>query len=166
MLLSFISTARPSLHCMALASCLLLLPLFNAHAQSSTIDVLSQDAPQTAVTAFYHWYLEALTKDRIPLQDNRRKMQSFVAVQLLKKIEQRNKKAEAAGEDYFTRAQDYFEDWESNIAVSDVIVSGKDASVVVTLGSSKESQHRMAVQLFREGDGWKISRVSEAPPLR
>jgi hypothetical protein len=152
---------------MALASCLLLLPLFSAHAQSYTVDGLSrsQDAPQTAVTAFYRWYLEAITKDRIP-RDNRRKMQSFVAAELLKKIEQRNKKAEATSEDYFTRAQDYFEDWESNIAVSDVLVSGNDASVVVTLGNSKESQHRVAVRLFRQGDRWEISRVSEAPSLR
>jgi len=93
-------------------------------------------------------------------------MQSFVAAELLKKIEQRNKKAEATSEDYFTRAQDYFEDWESNIAVSDVLVSGNDASVVVTLGNSKESQHRVAVRLFRQGDRWEISRVSEAPSLR
>jgi len=159
---NFVATARTNLHRVALAFCLLFFPIFSAYAQSSTAVTHShpQDTPEAAVTAFYGWYLGALAKDRVPLRDDRKQMQSFVVTQLLKKIEHGIKNGEADS-DYFTRAQDYFDDWASNIAVSDVRISGNTASTIVTLGNSKESRHGLAVQLVKEGDGWKISSVND-----
>jgi ubiquinone biosynthesis protein Coq4 len=69
---NFSVTARANLHCVALALCLLFLPIFGAHAQSLTIDAYSQpqDPPQAAATIFYGWYLGARAKDLAPpLQD-------------------------------------------------------------------------------------------------
>lgn len=158
---SFIPSPRTSLYCVAIALCLLLASLLKTHAQSLTANAV-HDTPQATVTAFYSWYLNAIASDHVPLKDNRRKMQSFVSAQLLDKIVRNMKNAEA-DEDYFTRAQDYFDDWKDNIAVSNMRDLGKAASVVVTLGNRKESQHALGVDLVKEGDSWKISHVGDAP---
>jgi hypothetical protein len=62
-------------------------------------------------------------------------------------------------EDYFIRAQDYLEDWASNIIVADVQIKCRTASAIVTLGATKESMQTLALNLVKEGDAWKISKV-------
>jgi hypothetical protein len=137
--------------------CMLLVCAFGAHAQSPAS---SQNTPQPTLTAFYHWYLEELAKSRDPFHDDRAKIEVYVSKGLLREIDRRSKSSEGLDEDYFIRAQDYLEDWASNIVVSDVQTKGTTASAVVTLGSTKQSRHPLSLNLIKEGDAWKISKVS------
>jgi hypothetical protein len=136
--------------------CVLLVCACGAHAQSPAS---SQNTPQATLTAFYHWYLEELAKSRDPLHDDRAKIEVYVSKGLLREIDRRSKSAEGLDEDYFIRAQDYLEDWASNIVVSEVQIKGTTASAVVTLGSTKQSRHPLSLNLIKEGDAWKISKV-------
>ena len=138
-------------------ACLLLICAFGAHGQSPAS---SQSTPQATLAAFYHWYLEELAKNRDPLHDDRSKMEVYVSKGLLREIDKRANSSEGLDEDYFTRAQDYLEDWASNIVVSDVRIDGRAASAMVTLGSTKQSRQRLALNLINEGNVWKISKVS------
>ena len=136
--------------------CLLLVGAFGANAQSPAS---SQNTPQATLTSFYHWYLEALAKSRDPLHDDRAKIEGYVSKGLLREIDRLSKSSEGLDEDYFIRAQDYLEDWASNIVVSDVQIKDKTASATVTLGATKESRYPLALNLIKEGDAWKITKV-------
>jgi Protein of unknown function (DUF3828) len=138
--------------------CLLLVCASGAHAQSPAS---SQNTPQATLTAFYHWYLEALAKSRDPLHDDRAKIEVYVSKGLLREIDRLSKSAEGLDEDYFIRAQDYLEDWASNIVVSDVQIKDGTASATVTLGATKQSRHPLALNLIKEGDAWKIAKISQ-----
>jgi len=149
----------------ALAFCLLLSSVFPDHAQAADSAALfPQNTPQSTLNEFYRWYLDALMKQRVPLEDDHVKMATFVGRTLLRTLDRRLKSDEGFGEDYFTRAQDYFDDWLSNITVSNMRAGRKTASATVALGASRESRHRLALQLVREDGGWKISRVG-APSI-
>ena len=137
--------------------CLLLVCAFGAHAQSPAS---SQNSPQATLTAFYHWYLEALAKNRDPFHDDRAKIEVYVSKGLLREIDRRSKSAEGLDEDYFIRAQDYLEDWAANIVISDLQIKDRTASAMVTLGATRQSRHSLALNLIKEGDAWKITKVS------
>src|SRR5215510_10050422 len=107
---------------------------------AQTAEHSSKAGPQATLAEFYHWYLEALAKDRNPLGDDRAKMEQYVSKTLLQQIERHINSPEGLGEDYFTKAQDYLEDWQTNIVVSDVRIEGKAASAIVTLGATKKSK--------------------------
>jgi hypothetical protein len=144
-----------------LAPFILVWPLLIcAFATSAQSPASSQNVPQATLTAFYHWYLEALADSRDPLHDDRAKIEGYVSKGLLRGIDRRSKSAEGLDEDYFIRAQDYLEDWASNIAVSDVQIKDGTASAKVTLGATKQSRYPLAVNLIKEGDAWKTSKVS------
>ena len=136
--------------------CLLLICAFGAYAQSPAS---SQNTPQATLTSFYHWYLEALAKSGNPLEDDRAKIEVYVSKGLLREIDRRSKSSEGLDEDYFIRAQDYLEDWASNIVVSNVQIKDKTASATVTLGATKQSRHPLTLNLIKEGDAWKIAKV-------
>jgi hypothetical protein len=124
----------------------LLVWAFGAHAQSPAS---SQNTPQATLTAFYHWYLEELANSRDPFHDDRAKIEVYVSNGLLREIDRRSKSSEGLDEDYFIRAQDYLEDWASNIVVSDVQIKGRTASAIVTLGSTKQSRHPLSLNLSK-----------------
>jgi hypothetical protein len=135
-------------------ACLPLITTFGAYAQSSA------STPQATLTAFYHWYLAELAKNKDPYTDNRSKLEAYVSKGLLREIDQKSKTEDGLESDPFTQAQDEFKDWPTNIAVTNVQIKGGTASAVVTLGATEESRFRLALKLIKEGDGWKISKVS------
>ena len=119
---------------------------------------------KATLASFYHWYLETLAKGRDPLHDDRAKIEACVSKALLRKIEKQINSPDGLDEDYFTKAQDYLNDWATNIVVSDVNTHGGVASAIVTLGVTKESKSRLLVNVVQERGSWKISKVSH-PPL-
>jgi hypothetical protein len=141
---------------------LLLIWVLGAQAQAPAAELPavaapnSGSTPQATLTAFYHWYLQAIAKDRNPVQDDRAKISDPV----IRDIDRRLNSPQGLDEDYFTQAQDYLDDWLTNIVVSDVKTDGKAATAVVTLGRTKDSRHRLAVTLIDEEGNWKISGVS------
>nr|WP_294501562.1 DUF3828 domain-containing protein [uncultured Rhodopila sp.] len=114
------------------------------------------------MTGFYRWYLEALAGNRNPILDDRAALAAYVSKPLLAEIDRRVNSAEGFDEDYFTRAQDYFDDWKGHIAVSNLRTRGEAASATVTFGSTKQSRHRLAINLICEGKAWKIAGVGPA----
>jgi hypothetical protein len=119
-----------------------------------------QIGPTTVLRTFYHWYLTELINDRNPMHDDRSKLETYVSKALLTEIDRRSEGPNRLDEDYFIKAQDFLEDWESNVRVSDVHVEDNVATAVVTLGATKESLHILALSLTRDGMSWKISKVS------
>jgi hypothetical protein len=111
------------------------------------------------LTAFYHWYLDELAAELDPLHD-RTKIEAYVSKALLKDLDERINSAKGIDEDYFLKAQDYLEDWASSIVVSDVRINGNTASATVTLGATKQSRHRLTVNLLSEESSWKITKVN------
>jgi hypothetical protein len=132
-----------------------------SHSSSAPAD---QIGPTAVLRTFYHWYLTELINDRNPMHDDRSKMETYVSKALLTEIDRRSESPNGLDEDYFIKAQDYLEDWESNVRVSDVHIEDNVATAVVTLGAAKESQHPLALSLTRDGMSWKISKV--APSVR
>jgi hypothetical protein len=117
----------------------------------------------TAVTDFYRWYLGAFAKDQVPIKTDRARMEAHVTKELLQQIDKKMKSPDGLDADYFLKAQDYMDDWSSNIALSRIRVNGDAATATLTLGATKESKHLLALRLVHEGDTWKISRVSRVP---
>ena len=123
--------------------------------------------PEAAVRLFYPWYLGEMMKGPVPFTEER--MQDYVAKDTLRDItfsmSFSNGGARAA-KDYFLQGKDYYDDWADYIAVSEVTIDGDTASTLVALGDPAQGTKRLALTLVREDSGWKISRVSEAPPSK
>jgi hypothetical protein len=117
-----------------------------------------QGAIDTTLVDFYRWYVGEIAKEKDPQSDDRAKFAGYVAKPLAREI---NKEAHNADieVDYFLNAQDIGDDWTTNIAVSDVRIDGGKASAVVVLGKSKPMIRKLAVDLVKEGDAWKIAKV-------
>jgi hypothetical protein len=63
------------------------------------------------------------------------------------------------GYDYFTKSNDFGDDWGTAIATRTVFQKNKVAIVKTTLGNDREMQAKLAVVLIQTTDGWKISKV-------
>lgn len=116
-------------------------------------------APDAFVSEFYGWYLHSLAADHDPFRDDRTKLSKYVSKALIKEIERRMNSANGLDADYFIQAQDYLDDWENNISVAMPKINGNTASVVVTLGATKDSRHRLALILMKEDRVWKIRKI-------
>ncbi|GEM_PF-2528182 len=118
--------------------------------------------PQAALTEFYRWYLESLAHHRDPLSDEPVKTGQYVSKKLIQQIHKLENSPDGLDEDYFTKSQDILEDWQAHIVVSEVQMKDKSASALVTLGVTKDSMHRLKLNLVLEGASWKISKVRES----
>lgn len=115
--------------------------------------------PDATVSKFYNWYLHALTTDHDPLRDDRPKLSAYVSKALIQDINRRMNSADGLDADYFIQAQDYLDDWGTNISVTKPEINGNTAVLVVTLGATEESRHRLRLTLKKERDIWKIRKV-------
>ncbi len=119
-------------------------------------------APDATVIVFYKWYLHSINVEEPPTLHDRQKLARFVSRSLIKEID------DGAGEDadYFTKAQDFFDDWEGNISIKKTSVDRNMATVVVAIGSTKASYQEMTVILKKEGQLWKIRKIPKNGLLR
>src|SRR5262245_30129807 len=75
----FISRLGARLPLVVLAICLVLFSALGNPAQAAAAAASRpQSTPQSTVRDFYRWYLGALAQHRVPLEDDRTKMRSFV----------------------------------------------------------------------------------------
>ncbi len=114
--------------------------------------------PSDAVRGFYRWYVTALIANKQPME-NRKEMKRFVTERLLSEIDKMKKGPDGLDGDYFLDAQDFDNLWAKNIAVSDLKVSGKNASAEVLLAGKGEMRRKLKVNLVSDGTAWKIDRV-------
>jgi hypothetical protein len=85
-------------------------------------------------------------------------MSAYVSPGLIGELKRRmNRKGLRA--DYFIQAQEFMDDWTTDIRVVKPKVQGNMATVVVVLGATEETRRRLALTLTRDGGDWKISTV-------
>jgi hypothetical protein len=121
-------------------------------------------SPQAVTKTFYQWYLHALARNEEPLLKHKSDLKKFVTERLLNELERRMKSSEGASIDYFLQAQDWLEDWESNVATTETITKSTTATTTVILGARPDSRHEMVVNLRLESGLWKIARVISLRP--
>ena len=114
--------------------------------------------PSDAIRGFYRWYVTALIANKQPLE-NRKEMKRFVTERLLNEIDKMKKGPDGLDGDYFLDAQDFDNLWAKNITVSDLKVSGKNATAEVLLAGKGEMRRRLKVSLTSDGVAWKIDKV-------
>lgn len=122
-------------------------------------------APDATVSAFYGWYLHALSADHDPLHDDKAQLSTYVSTALIREIERQINSPNGLDADYFIQSQDYLDDWLTNISVTKTTINGDTASVVVTLGTTKESIWKLGVTLKKERNLWKIRKVRALQPI-
>ena len=115
-------------------------------------------APEHTAVQFYRWYMQSLAIDQDPLMQSPVQMSAFIEKGLMSDLRRRmNRKGLRA--DYFIQADEYMEDWTTDIKAVLPTVQGNKASVVIMLGATSETRRVLALTLVREAGDWKISMV-------
>jgi tartrate dehydratase alpha subunit/fumarate hydratase class I-like protein len=118
----------------------------------------STENPSDAIRSFYRWYVTELIANRNPME-NRKELKRFATERLLKEIDKMKKGPDGLGGDYFVDAQDFDNLWAKNITVSDLKVSGRNATAEVLLAGKGEMRRRLKVNLVSDGTAWKVDKV-------
>lgn len=85
-------------------------------------------------------------------------MEAFVDPGLVRDLgRRRNRKGLHA--DYFIQAQDYMEDWTTDIRAVRPVAQGNLASVVIIPGATAETKRMLVLTLTRSSGDWKICMV-------
>ncbi|NBF03296.1 DUF3828 domain-containing protein [Pseudomonas sp. Fl5BN2] len=117
-------------------------------------------SPKPATQAFYSWYLQTFSEDKDPLTDNLPQMKQYVSESLIAKIKTQMASPDGLEEDYFIKAQDYMEEWLTQIKVSDPQVQGSTAKEQVTLGNTPDTTQVVDVRMIKDKGCWKIDQVT------
>jgi hypothetical protein len=118
-------------------------------------------SPEETVEAFYKWYVHALRQNREPLTQDEATLKKYVTSALIARIKKQMNSPDGLEADYFLQAQDYLDDWETNVSAAKAMIKGTVATTRVTLGAKDDSKHKLKVSLSKQGEEWKISRVQE-----
>lgn len=122
----------------------------------------AQASPEDTLRSFYKWYLHAVVTNQPP---NRTSAKVSAASSARLRTWFRSRTGREWDADYFIDAQDYDDDWATNIAVSKASVTGNRADLTVTLGPKKNAanaigQRELKIKMVKEAGGWKIDRVN------
>ncbi|CNE05811.1 DUF3828 domain-containing protein [Yersinia mollaretii] len=118
-------------------------------------------SPENTVTNFYRWYLNEISSDNYPLtsakHEDKENMARWISPSLLKTLQDEVSNNELDAE-YFTDAQDIFDEWVSHINSHKVTQTTREARVELTLGVN-ESKRKYEVVVDNNATCWKINRV-------
>lgn len=114
--------------------------------------------PEQAAGQFYRWYMQSLTLNQDPLQHSPVQLSAFVSKGLISELKRRMGR-KGLHADYFIQAQDFMDDWTTDIKVVRPKIQGNMASVVVGLGATPETRRWLALTLTRDDGDWKICMV-------
>lgn len=114
--------------------------------------------PEEAALHFYRWYLQSLTIRQDPLRQSPVQMSGYVDKPLMRELKRRMSR-KGLHADYFIQAQQYMDDWTTDIKAVRPTIRGSVASVVVILGATPETRRMLALTLTRADGDWKISMV-------
>jgi hypothetical protein len=132
--------------------------IFLAQLFAGTEALAKAQPPELAAAQFYRWYMQSLAINQDPLRQSPVQMSAYVSKGLISDLKRRmNRKGLHA--DYFIQAQEFMDDWTTDIRVVKPKIEGNMATVVVVLGSTEETRRRLALTLTRDGDDWKICMV-------
>jgi hypothetical protein len=108
-------------------------------------------APEETAVRFYRWYMQSLRHS--PVQ-----MSAYVEKGLVNELKKRMSR-KGLHADYFIQAQDFMDDWTTDIKAVRPTVQGNIASVVIILGATAETKRILALTLSRADGDWKICMV-------
>ncbi len=114
--------------------------------------------PEEAALHFYRWYMQSLTIRQDPLRQSPVQMSGYVDKPLMRELKRRMSR-KGLHADYFIQAQQYMDDWTTDIKAVRPTIRGSVASVVVILGATPETRRMLALTLTRADGDWKISMV-------
>lgn len=117
-------------------------------------------SPEIVVREFYQWYLGALKRNEDPFRQGLTTMRRYVTGERITELQRQLSRPEGIDADYFLQAQDWGDDWETNVAVTGTEQRGATATTTVNLGAQgSEFQQRLRVTLQQQAEGWRIDRV-------
>lgn len=129
-----------------------------ASAPASAQAIAVASSPDAVIREFYAWYVHEVLKDKDPLSKERMTMRKYVTLRLIREIDRMAKGPDGLDGDYFLDAQDFDDDWQKNITVSNLTVKYGTATATVAL-KGKEMNRNLKVTLRHDSSGWKIDRV-------
>lgn len=146
---------------MKIASLLTTL-LFIASLGSVNAAEVNCASPGKITSDFYHWYLQELNKNNYPLTSpaaiDKNNIKRWISPELLKNLEVSLSENDLDAE-YFTDAQDIFDDWVNNISILQVKKTKHKAAVKLQLGIS-EIKKDYDISLDDKDGCWKINKVA------
>jgi hypothetical protein len=134
-----------------LAQC---LPAPAAQAKSQP----QSEPPEQAALHFYRWYMQSLAISQDPLMQSPEQMSAYVDRKLMNELKRRMSR-KGLHADYFIQAQEFMDDWTTDIKVVKFPVRDNMASVVVILGATPETRRMLALTLTKSDGDWKICMV-------
>ena len=126
--------------------------------QTSVGDTGKLAPPGDVVSEFYRWYLKEFVRSE-PCACEREVLSGFVAKELDRELQRYASIEGGLGYDYFLNAQDYLDDWLTNIKIETARSDAKSAVVVVALGATERTVKRLEVSLVIEQNRWKIRKI-------
>lgn len=114
--------------------------------------------PEQAALQFYRWYMQSLAIRQDPLRQSPVQMSSYIDKRLVSELKRRMSR-QGLHADYFIQAQEYMDDWTTDIKAARPVIQGNMATVVVVLGATEETRRKLALTLMRDGGDWKICTV-------
>lgn len=115
--------------------------------------------PPDVVRDFYRWYLQAIAKSKDPATKDRAGLKNYVSADCIAMIDRKMKSPDGLDADYFLQAQDFEDNWISNISVKETARTATTATMAVVLGKSP-SEQKLTVRLRNEKGVWKIVAVT------
>ena len=114
--------------------------------------------PDQAAVQFYRWYMQSLAISQDPLRQSPVQMSAYVDKRLVSELKRRMSR-KGLHADYFIQAQEYMDDWTTDIKAVRPTIQGNMASVVVILGATPETKRMLALTLTKADGDWKICMV-------
>src|SRR5262249_20511047 len=137
-----------------LLSAVLLAVVSAASAQAIT----AASSPEAVIKQFYGWYVREVLRNKDPMKAERPAMRRYVTLRLLREDDRNAKGPGGLDGDYFLDAQDFDEDWQKNIMVSNLTQKAGIATATVAL-KGKEMNRSLQVTLRQESGVWRIDKV-------
>jgi len=143
-----------------LRSAILMLLMFGLTVAPSFAQAVATPPPKpdAVIREFYQWYVHEVIQNKDPLTAGRKTMRKYVTARLLGAIDRMAKGPDGLDGDYFLDAQDFDNDWEKNIAVSNLVVKTTIATATVAL-KGKDMNRNLQLTLKQEAGVWKIDKV-------
>lgn len=133
----------------------LLLVTLSPHAQAAD----PSRSPEQVIHDFYRWYVQALMKNREPLTKERAELKRYASDRLIREIDHMRKGPDGLDGDYFLDAQDFDDDWATNIKVSGTSIKGDRATALVELSGKEIGTKKLRVTLVQQAGQWKVDKV-------
>ncbi|AWH88279.1 DUF3828 domain-containing protein [Limnobaculum parvum] len=123
--------------------------------------VEKQATPQQQVIEFYHWYMTHI--ERLPSADpeDKKTFEKYISQETLDLLNKINSSENPLDADYYLSAQDYGDNWGSEISLLRESIDDTHAEVDIHLGKTDEFEQTLYISLRLEHGVWKIYRVQD-----